>query len=107
LIDKLLDFIQKSSTAVSNDLLEEYRKHFGNNRKHEPIAINNGIIINNYNTIDELEKNKIMRALELTNDDIVLLNVGRVTKVKNQHIIIEAINELMKTGNYKIIWPSN
>lgn len=102
LIDRLLDSIQKCSTAVSNDVLEEYRKHFGNNRKQEPIVINNGIIIHDYNRINKLEKNKIIRELELEDDDIVLLNVGRVTRVKDQHIIIDAINELIKRENYKI-----
>lgn len=102
LIDRLLDSIQKCSTAVSNDVLEEYRKHFGNNRKQEPIVINNGIIIHDYNRINKLEKNKIIRELGIEDDDIVLLNVGRVTRVKNQHIIIDAINELIKRENYKI-----
>lgn len=74
---------------------------FGKKSKVE--VINNGIEINNFK-FDKIKRNQIREELKLNDDDILIGNVGRMEKQKNQLFLIEVFKKLYeKNDKYKLL----
>ena len=66
--------------------------------KDKSAIINNAIAVEVFQNIDE-EKNKCLKSkFKITDNTIVLGNIGRVVRHKNVDFIIEVLNELNKKG---------
>lgn len=74
---------------------------FGKNKKFE--VINNGINIEKFVYNVDLRK-KIRNELNLGENDILIGNVGRMEKQKNQLFLIDCFRELTRlNSNYKLL----
>ncbi|MBP7846241.1 MAG: glycosyltransferase, partial [Candidatus Pacebacteria bacterium] len=94
-----LSKITNKIIAVSKTVAEFASKQAG-------ISMEKFIVIHNGVEINEIEKYKNsfskMEARQKTNiptDSIVFLNVGRINKQKQQHLLVEAFKEVVKENN--------
>ena len=77
-----------------------FKKDYKSKKFH---VINNTIDFNEY-TFDEKKREKIRKDLNISNNDVVLGNVGNFEYSKNQMFILQTLKELLKrNNNYKFI----
>lgn len=76
---------------------------YGKRRKY--IIINNAIDLEKYINVIEEDKNNLMKELNIKENELIIGNVGRFDRVKNQEFLIELAKELVKQNkcNFKII----
>jgi len=81
--------------AVSNVSLDNYRRRIG---EHPRLChIRNGVSLRRYRTWPE-DRATIRRSLGLTDDERVLLQIGRVSRIKRQHLTMAALGRLKDAG---------
>lgn len=101
----ILHILSRSSKKYANVKFacsaDSGRYLFGKKAKVE--VINNGIEINKFK-FDESKRNKIREELKLNDNDILIGNIGRMEKQKNQMFLIEVFKKLHdENPKYKLI----
>lgn len=101
----ILHILSRSSKKYANVKFacsEDSGKYlFGKKEKVE--VINNGIEIDRFK-FDESKRNKIRKELKLNSSDILIGNIGRMEKQKNQIFLIEVFKKLHEENTkYKLI----
>lgn len=79
---------------------------FGKNNynKNRVTILNNGIDIDNFNNISNLDINRVKDELEIDNKTLIIGHIGRFYEQKNHIFIIQLAKELKKRNiNFKIL----
>lgn len=101
----LLHILSRSSKKYANIKfacsVDSGKYLFGKKTKVE--VINNGIEIDKFK-FEESKRNKIREELKLNDDDILIGNIGRMEKQKNQMFLVEVFKKLHEENKkYKLI----
>ncbi|EPF4823974.1 glycosyltransferase [Escherichia albertii] len=99
LVYRLTDFLCNITTNVSKEALDVFikKKAFS---KLKSIPIYNGIDTDIFR-YDPLQRDKIRHSLNITNDDTLILSVGRLTDAKDYPNLLKALLELPE--KYKLV----
>lgn len=73
---------------------EEAGKWLFNNKRFT--VIENGIVLDNY-VFSEEKRLRLRKELDINNNDLVLVNVGRLNKQKNQSYLFKLVSNLKET----------
>lgn len=98
IIEKIIYSKFKKIICISKGTEEMLRKHL-DNKTNRIIQINNGIDMKNYFQARSISRQTI--NIEIKDDDILLIMVGRFTKAKDQNTVIKAMRLLPE--KYKLI----
>lgn len=97
----LLRFAASAVVTVTDIARDNYRKRFGNVRRLETIP--NGTQIDRF-SFDLAERNRLRQTLGASENQVVLLQVGRIVPVKGQMSSVLALKRLIDAGHNVMLW---
>lgn len=97
----LLRFAAAAVVTVTDTARDNYRKRFGSVGRLETIP--NGTQIDRFR-FDPAERYRLRQALQAGEKQIVLLQVGRVARVKGQVSSVLALKRLVDAGHDVVLW---
>ena len=92
-IGKILMFRYSDVLASCSSLASEFMYGKNYNKKHDVKILKNSVNTNIF-TYNEQTRSEMRKSLNLTEDDFVVLHVGRFAKQKNHAKLIDVFNEL-------------
>lgn len=97
-MEKFLDFYTDERIAVSNVPLKYYKKYIS--KKNKVHVIPNGIHISENQSLKTIQE---FRAINnISEDELLFINVGRITPQKNQGMLIELMKELKQSSAFDL-----
>jgi len=94
--EKVLQFRSLGVVAVSKLALDRYSTHF---LRPKTRLIKNGIDLDLHRGINLDQALELKKSLNLKEGDLIVLQVGRVNRVKQQHKSLEALEKAIKRNN--------